>query len=202
MKISDTWRYLQVTSRYGWRVSVRGSFNGRFGRRAGPAKEPRPGQAARAAALRTRRRVVGLAAAGEHHLADPVRAYRARYTQQSVASTATARNTTAPSAGFEQRGHGRVLVPVERPLVLPDHDRVPPPVRIGQLRDQRSAHGSVRLSPASKNSATITPCPRSASRPAATAGPATSPDPAVLGRHPPVEHELTRQQREPDGDLG
>ena len=39
---------------------------------------------------------------------------------------------------LEQRGHRRVLVPVERPLVLPDHDRVPAPVRIGELRDQGS----------------------------------------------------------------
>ena len=31
-----------------------------------------------------------------------------------------------------------VLAAVERPLVLPDHDRVPPPVRIGQRRHQRS----------------------------------------------------------------
>ena len=38
---------------------------------------------------------------------------------------------------LEQRRHRRVLVPVERPLVLPDHDRVPPAVRIRELRDQR-----------------------------------------------------------------
>ena len=37
---------------------------------------------------------------------------------------------------LEQRRHRRVLVPVERPLVLPDHDRVPPPVRIRQRRHQ------------------------------------------------------------------
>jgi hypothetical protein len=39
---------------------------------------------------------------------------------------------------LEQGGHRRVLAAVERPLVLPDHDRVPPPVRIGELGDQRS----------------------------------------------------------------
>jgi hypothetical protein len=32
---------------------------------------------------------------------------------------------------LEQRRHRRVLAAVERPLVLPDHDRVPAPVRIG-----------------------------------------------------------------------
>ena len=39
---------------------------------------------------------------------------------------------------LEQRGHRRVLVPVERPLVLPDHDLVPAPARIGELSDQSS----------------------------------------------------------------
>ena len=39
---------------------------------------------------------------------------------------------------LEQRGHRRVLAPVERPLILPDHDRVPPPVRVRELRHQRS----------------------------------------------------------------
>jgi hypothetical protein len=38
---------------------------------------------------------------------------------------------------LEQRRHQRVLVPVERPLVLPDHDRVPPAVRVRELGDQR-----------------------------------------------------------------
>ena len=38
---------------------------------------------------------------------------------------------------LEQRRHRRVLAAVERPLVLPDHDRVPPAVRIRELRDQR-----------------------------------------------------------------
>jgi hypothetical protein len=37
---------------------------------------------------------------------------------------------------LEQRRHRRVLAPVERPLVLPDHDRIPSPVRIWQLRNQ------------------------------------------------------------------
>ena len=39
---------------------------------------------------------------------------------------------------LEQRGHRGVLAAVERPLVLPDHDRVPPALRISQLRHQRS----------------------------------------------------------------
>jgi hypothetical protein len=38
---------------------------------------------------------------------------------------------------LEQRRHQRVLVRVERPLVLPDHDRVPPAVRVRELCDQR-----------------------------------------------------------------
>jgi len=37
---------------------------------------------------------------------------------------------------LEQRRHRRVLAAVKRPLVLPDHDRVPPPVRIRELGDQ------------------------------------------------------------------
>jgi hypothetical protein len=37
---------------------------------------------------------------------------------------------------LEQWRHRRVLAAVERPLVLPDHDRVPPPVRIRELSDQ------------------------------------------------------------------
>jgi hypothetical protein len=37
---------------------------------------------------------------------------------------------------LKQRSHRRVLAAVERPLVLPDHNRVPAPVRIGELSDQ------------------------------------------------------------------
>ena len=37
---------------------------------------------------------------------------------------------------LEQRRHRRVLTAVERPLVLPDHDRVPPAIRVCELRDQ------------------------------------------------------------------
>src|SRR5262249_22479337 len=37
---------------------------------------------------------------------------------------------------LEQRSHRRVLAAAERPLVLPDHDRVPPAVRVRELRDQ------------------------------------------------------------------
>ena len=37
---------------------------------------------------------------------------------------------------LEQRRHRRVLAAVERPLILPDHDRVPPTVRVRKLRDQ------------------------------------------------------------------
>jgi hypothetical protein len=41
----------------------------------------------------------------------------------------------------EQRGHQGVLAAVERPLVLPDHDRVPPSVRISELPDQGAVVG-------------------------------------------------------------
>ena len=44
---------------------------------------------------------------------------------------------------LEQRGHRRVLAAVERPLVLPDHDRVPPPVRVSELSDQRGGPRAV-----------------------------------------------------------
>ena len=40
---------------------------------------------------------------------------------------------------LEQRRHRRVLIPVERPLILPDHDRVPTPVGIGQSGGLRAA---------------------------------------------------------------
>jgi hypothetical protein len=42
------------------------------------------------------------------------------------------RDTAMPG----QRGHRRVLAAIERPLVLPDHDRIPAPLRIRQLRHQ------------------------------------------------------------------
>jgi hypothetical protein len=42
----------------------------------------------------------------------------------------------ADAVMLEQRRHRRVLAGIERALVFPDHDRIPPAVRIGQLRDQ------------------------------------------------------------------
>jgi hypothetical protein len=39
---------------------------------------------------------------------------------------------------LEQRGHRRVLAAIERPLVLPDHDRIPAPLRIRELSNQSS----------------------------------------------------------------
>ena len=41
------------------------------------------------------------------------------------------------NSALEQRRHRRVLGPVERPLVLPDHNRVPPAIRVCQLSNQR-----------------------------------------------------------------
>ena len=37
---------------------------------------------------------------------------------------------------LEQRRHRRVLAAIERPLVFPGHDRIPLPVRVGELRDE------------------------------------------------------------------
>jgi hypothetical protein len=96
---------------------------------------------------------------------------------------------------LEQRRHRRELAPAERPLVLPDHYRVPAALGVSQFRDQR---GGLRA-----------PCP--GQRPALAdveelrhdlsvpghqrSGLVTLPDPrchwvlVVLGRHPPVEHE-------------
>jgi hypothetical protein len=65
---------------------------------------------------------------------------------------------------LEQRGHRRVLAAAERPLVLPGHDRVPPPARADELGGQRGgqrapgprqAHATVRDSPTSNSSAAI-----------------------------------------------
>ena len=39
---------------------------------------------------------------------------------------------------LEQRSDHRVLAAVERPLVLPDHDRVPAAIRVGQRGDHLS----------------------------------------------------------------
>jgi hypothetical protein len=82
-------------------------------------------------------------------------------------------STRPPTSGIhspdavvlEQRRHRRVLVPVERPLVLPDHDRVPSAVRVRQLGDQRGGLRAPRprqgaALTVSKKSATITPCHR------------------------------------------
>ena len=95
----------------------------------------------------------------------------------------------------EQRRHGRVLAAVERPLILPHHNRVPAPTGIRQEGDQR---GGFRA-PAPRHRAAlpgveelrhdhpVTPDQRlrllPLSRPR---GRRILP---VLRRHPPVEHE-------------
>jgi hypothetical protein len=53
-----------------------------------------------------------------------------------VDPSAHLRHPQRDSVVLEQRRHRRVLVTVERPLVLPDHDRVPPPIRVRQRRHQ------------------------------------------------------------------
>ena len=69
----------------------------------------------------------------------------------------------------EQRGHRGVLATVERPLVVPDHDRVPAPARAGQRATSaaasgRRAHTIDRLNPPSQNSATMRPYPATTAR--------------------------------------
>jgi hypothetical protein len=55
---------------------------------------------------------------------------------REVDPAARLRHPQLDAVMLEQRRHRRVLAAVERPLVLPDHDRVPAPVRISQLGDQ------------------------------------------------------------------
>ncbi|MDT5024064.1 MAG: hypothetical protein QOE61_490, partial [Micromonosporaceae bacterium] len=44
---------------------------------------------------------------------------------------------------LEQRRQVEQLLAVERPLVLPDHDRVEPALRVGDRRQQRGRLGSL-----------------------------------------------------------
>jgi hypothetical protein len=53
-----------------------------------------------------------------------------------VDPAADLRHPQADAVVLEQRRHRRVLAAVERPLVLPDHDRCPPAIGVGELRDQ------------------------------------------------------------------
>jgi potassium-transporting ATPase potassium-binding subunit len=53
---------------------------------------------------------------------------------------------------LEQRRHRRVLAAVERALILPDHDRIPPAVRVGQRRNQRAGLRPVNLAASSGQS--------------------------------------------------
>jgi hypothetical protein len=106
---------------------------------------------------------------------------------------------------LEQRRHRRVLAAVERPLILPDRDRIPAPVRIRERGDQS---GSLRT--ARPRHCTALPDVEELRR--------DHPDPAdeglrlrvlpgprrhrilpVLGRHPPVEHEPQPVTRLPAG---
>src|ERR1035441_10579312 len=85
---------------------------------------------------------------------------------------------------LEQRRHRRVLAAVKRPLLLPHHDRVPPPVRVRQLRDQRGGFWTAapRHRPALadvEEGRHDYPMPADQRRCLLVlAGPATSPDPA------------------------
>jgi hypothetical protein len=96
---------------------------------------------------------------------------------------------------LQQRRHRRVLAAVERPLVLPDHDRVPAAVRVRQLRDQsgglrspgpRQGPGFPAVEELGRNRAVpgrqntgLLPLPR----------PRRHRVLLVLGRHPPVKRE-------------
>ena len=96
---------------------------------------------------------------------------------------------------LEQRRHQRVLAAVERPLVLPDHDRVPAPVRVGQRGDQR---GGLRA-PAPRHRPALPDVEELRHDPPVPAdqrlGLLPLPRPRrhrilpVLRRHPPVERE-------------
>src|ERR1039457_3474382 len=69
-------------------------------------------------------------------MTSPARASSARDPRRASRPGRPPPASTARPRRLEQRRHRRVLVPVERPLVLPDHDRVPPSVRIRQRRHQ------------------------------------------------------------------
>ena len=96
---------------------------------------------------------------------------------------------------LEQRRHRGVLAAVERPLVLPDHDRVPPPPRIRELGDQRGGLRAARPRhrpglPHIEELRHDHPVP-----PHQCLSLLTLPRPGrhrilpVLSRHPPIEHE-------------
>jgi hypothetical protein len=55
---------------------------------------------------------------------------------REIDQTASFRHPQLDAVVLEQRRHQRVLATVERPLVLPDHDRVPAPIRGRQSGDQ------------------------------------------------------------------
>ena len=101
---------------------------------------------------------------------------------------------------LEQRRHQRVLAAVERPLVLPDHDRVPAPVRVRQQGDQRGGlrAAAPRHRPALpgveelRHDHAVPPGP--APRPAPAAAPATSPGPASP-RSTPARRTRTATRR-------
>ena len=96
---------------------------------------------------------------------------------------------------LEHRRHRRILATVERPLILPDHDRVPLTARIRQLGDQR---GGLRTPPPRHRPAF--PCVEELrhdhpvpadQRPCLLPLPRSRGDRVlpVLRRHPPVERE-------------
>ena len=89
----------------------------RLGRHRGPHPDPGPGDLP-----------LGRQAQREHRLLVVVGV--------PVDPPADLRHPQQDAVMLEQRRHQRVLAAVERPLVLPDHDRVPPPVRVRKLRDQ------------------------------------------------------------------
>jgi hypothetical protein len=106
---------------------------------------------------------------------------------------------------LEQRRHQRVLGAVERPLVLPDNDRVPAPIRVRQGGDQG---GGLRAPPPRHRPALpdIEELRRDAPVPPDQGlGLLPLPDPRrlrvlpVLRRHPPIEPEPQTAPRRPPG---
>ena len=114
---------------------------------------------------------------------------------REVDPAARLRHPQLDTVMLEQRGHRRVLAPVERPLILADHDRVPAPARVRQPGDQRSGlrTPAPRHRPALPGVEELRhdhPVP-----PDQRPGLLPLPRPRrhrilpVLGRDPPVEHE-------------
>ena len=123
---------------------------------------------------------------------------------REVNPAACLRHPQLDAVMLEQRRHGRVLAAVERPLVLPTTIASHP--RPGSASWATSAaasgrrpHATVRLCPASKNSATITPPADQRLRLLPLPRPRGHRILPVLGGHPPVKREPQPSSRRSPG---